>query len=286
MVSTDTLNHLSNPTGLIPRVVEALHAHAPAAPLFGDMAGDLAASSAVLLLIGRCVPGEGNPGEACLVLNKRSSAVRQPRDLCCPGGSVYPRVDFPAARVLSLPGGPLRRWPFWRDWRRQRPIEARWLALYLATALREAFEEMRLNPLRVRFLGPLPHQRLALFRRVIYPLAAWAAPPERFKPNWEVERIVRIPLRSLLSPENYVRYELTLAVPAGSPGPEPVRVLPGFRWQAPHGTELLWGATYRIAMTFLKIAFGFAPPETEHLPRVAGRLTESYLAGEREMETP
>jgi 8-oxo-dGTP pyrophosphatase MutT (NUDIX family) len=286
IIPADARGLLSDPKRLIPAIVAALHAHASATTLFDASAGDLAATSAVLLLLGPCGPGEGRPGEACLVLNKRSSAVRQPGDLCCPGGSVSPAFDFRAARILGLPVGPLGRWPFWRQWRRQKPVEARWLALYYATALREAFEEMRLNPLRARLLGPLPQQRLVLFRRLIYPLAVWVPHQRRFKPNWEVERIMRVPLSRLLRPENYVRYHLTMAVPAGSPGPEPVREVPGFRWHAPHGTELLWGATYRITLTFLKIAFGFAPPGIEHLPQVAGHLTESYLAGERETESP
>jgi len=284
--AADTLQPLSDFKRLIPAITAALYAHASAAPLYDAAAGDLAATSAVLLLLGRCKPAEGRPSEACLVLNKRSAAVRQSGDLCCPGGGVAPRFDFRVARILGLPLGPLGRWPFWRQWRRKKPIDGRWLALYYATALREAFEEMRLNPLRVRFLGPLPQQRLVLFRRLIYPLAAWAPHQHRFKPNREVERILRIPLRGLLSPENYVRYQLTMAMSVGSPGLGPVRDVPGFRWFAPHGTELLWGATYRIVMTFLKIAFGFAPPEIEHLPRVSGYLTESYLSGEREIETP
>ena len=223
------------------------------------------------------------PDDICLILNKRSAQVRQPGDLCCPGGSVSPQFDFRAARVIGLPGGPLARWPYWRSWRRHRPLEARWLALYCATALREAFEEMRLNPFRVRLLGPLPHQRVALFRRLIYPLAAWVPHQHRFKPNWEVERIVRIPLRSLVTPANYIRYRLTVPGSAGSAGPEAVREEPGFRWGAAHGAELLWGATFRITMDFLKLAFGFRPPERDDLPQVIGQLGERYLSGEREL---
>lgn len=282
MIPPDTHDLLSNPIRLIARISEALHARATQASLFNAAAGDLAATSAVLLLLGRCGPGEPRPDDVCLILNKRSTRVRQPGDLCCPGGSVSPRFDGRAARVLGLPGGPLASWPYWRPWRRQRPLEARWLALYCATALREAFEEMRLNPFRVRLLGPLPHQRVALFSRLIYPLAAWVPHQHRFKPNWEVERIVRIPLRSLLTPANYIRYRLTLLGSAGPGGSEAVREESGFRWRAAHGAEFLWGATFRIAMDFLKIVFGFRPPDRDDLPRVDGHLEESYLSGERD----
>ncbi|MGE5256171.1 MAG: NUDIX hydrolase [Hyphomicrobiales bacterium] len=282
MIPPDTLNMLSNPTALIARISEALHARASQASLFAAAAADLSATSAVILLFGRCGPGEPRPDDVCLILNKRSARVRQPGDLCCPGGSVSPRFDYWAARVLALPGSPLARWPYWRSWRRQRPLEARWLGLYCATALREAFEEMRLNPFRVRLLGPLPHQRVVLFRRLIYPLAAWVPHQHRFKPNWEVERIVRIPLRSLLSPDNYIRYRLTMPESVGSSGTEVVRDVPGFRWCAAHGMELLWGATFRITMDFLRLVFGFRPPEPDDLPRVIGQLGESYLSGERD----
>jgi 8-oxo-dGTP pyrophosphatase MutT (NUDIX family) len=283
MIPPDTLNLLSNPTGLIARISEALNARASQASLFAAAAGDLAATSAVMLLLGRCGPGESRPDDVCLILNKRSTRVRQPGDLCCPGGSVSLRLDYWAARVLALPGSPLARWPYWRSWRRQRPLEARWLALYCATALREAFEEMRLNPFHVRLLGPLPHQRVALFRRLIYPLAAWVPHQHRFKPNWEVERIVRIPLRCLLVPANYIRYRLTLLGSAGSAGPPEVREELAFQWSASHGAELLWGATFRITMDFLKIAFDFKPPEGDDLPRLVGQLGESYLTGERDL---
>lgn len=265
--------------------MEALHAHAASAALFDSAAEDLTTTSAVLLLVGVCGPNEGKPGEACFIFNKRSAEVRQPGDLCFPGGSVAPRLDFRVGRILSLPIAPLGRWPFWRLWRRQKPFEARWLRLYFATALREAFEEMRLNPLRAWFLGPLPPQRLVLFRRLIYPMAAWVPGQIQFKPNWEVERIVRIPLGSFLEPDNYIRYRVSMGGAAGFAKPDTVRDVPGFRWVTSYGAELLWGATYRITMRLLNIAFDFTPPAIEDLPQVSARLPESYLTGEREMES-
>ncbi|QCQ20731.1 hypothetical protein [Desulfoglaeba alkanexedens] len=73
----------------------------------------------------------------------------------CPGGTTEQGVDPIFARLLSLPGFPLSRWPHWRRWKRTCPEEAAKLALHLATCMRESWEEMRLNPLRVRFLGVL-----------------------------------------------------------------------------------------------------------------------------------
>jgi 8-oxo-dGTP pyrophosphatase MutT (NUDIX family) len=268
---------LSDPPRLVAAIAAALAAGPGATASFVTPAEDVAAAAAVLFLLGRCGPETGRAGEVGLILNQRSRRVRQPGDLCCPGGGVS-RVDFAAARLLALPFGPLGRWPHWRRWRRERPLEARWVALYLATALREAFEEMRLNPLRARFLGPLPPNRLQLFRKAIYPLAAWTPHRTIFRPNWEVERIVEIPLRDLLDPAGYVCYHVSRASQPGSPGS--VRRMPGFRMPGPAGADILWGATYRIAMDFLKIVFGFEPPPLEALPAVAGELAASYLTGE------
>ncbi len=279
MLPADLEKLIAEPAGLTARIIQALDAHASKAPLFDAAAADLTATSAVLLLLSRGGEGLEKPADICLILNKRSTRVRQSGDLCYPGGSVSPRFDFNAARLLGLPLGPLGRWPRWKKWRQERLLESRWLALYFATALREAFEEMKLNPLRVRFLGPLPHHRLVLFRRMIYPLAVWVPRQQRFKPNWEVARIVRIPLRQLFDPEHYVRYRLTMA--GSSPATEQVREVPAFRFRSRTGRDILWGATYRITMSFLQLVFGFAPPEMESLPREDGHLGKSYLTGER-----
>lgn len=272
---------VSDPARLIPAIIQALDGHAAGTVLFDSMAADLTATSAVLLLLSCGAEAGRKAADVCLILNKRSARVRQAGDLCYPGGSVAPRFDFTAARLLGLPVGPLGRWPWWRTWRRERPLESRWLALYFATALREAFEEMRLNPLRVCFLGPLPHHRLVLFRRLIYPLAAWTPHRPRFKPNWEVERIVGIPLRHLLEPERYIRYRLTMPVASQAVASEQVREVPAFRIPSSSSPDILWGATYRITMAFLQMVFGFSPPTMENLPLVYGHLGRSYFTAER-----
>lgn len=269
---------IADPGTLIPRIERVLYAHAAETAIFTAAAEDLPTASAVLLPLGRLA--EAGAVETCLILNKRSPRVRQPGDLCCPGGGVSPRFDWHASRLIGWPFFPLGRWPFWRRWRRERPGESRWLALYLSTALREGFEEMRINPLRVRFLGPLPPQRLVLFRRLIYPMAVWITNQERFRPSWEVQRIVKIPLRRLLEPSNYVRYRLRMEFPRATAGTEKTREHPGFCLPDVDGPEVLWGVTYRMTMAFLNIVFGFTPPAPEHLPIVSASLGAAYLTGE------
>lgn len=236
--------------------------------------GDLNRISAVLFLM-----AHGPDGAPLLILNKRSHRVRQPGDLCCPGGSVAPVLDRWVARWLRLPTSPLYRWPQAGWWRRHRRRDWQKLSLLLATALREGMEEMRLNPLGVAFLGPLPVQRLVLFDRLIYPLVGWVNRQQRFFPNWEVERVVRIPVAALLDAHNYARFRLSFTI--GEPGDADLRErdMPCFIHRRNGREELLWGATYRITEQFLTTVFDFVPPATAALPVVYRQLDRSYLDG-------
>ncbi len=236
-------------------------------------------ASVVLFLIGNHPAEKGARPEPCLVLNKRSVRVRQPGDLCCPGGGISPGFDCLAAGLLKLPGSPLIRWPYWR---RLKVVDGNGrLALLMATAFREGLEEMRLNPLGLEFLGLLPRQDLVLFSRMIYPLVCRVKWQQRFFPNWEVERIVPIPIRHLLDPGRYAQYRLTIDIP-GPDRPEPeTRQLPCFIHRQREGSDIFWGATLRIAMQFLEIVHGFVPPQLDNLPVVQGRLSGEYLTGMR-----
>ena len=109
--------------------------------------------------------------QATLLLNKRSDQVQQPGDLCCPGGAVHPFLDRLLHRLLFFKRGAAYRWAK----EREQPLFHR-ITFFLATALREAWEEIRLNPFRVEFLGALPCYQLASFQRVIFPLVGLAAP--------------------------------------------------------------------------------------------------------------
>jgi hypothetical protein len=219
-------------------------------------------------------------GGPCIIFNKRSRKVKQPGDLCFPGGRVAPRLDPLLSKLIGLPLFPLSRHVYWRRWKHKRPDGAKRLALLLTTCLRESFEEMRLNPLGVRFLGPLSPQRLIMFHRVIYPMVGWVSKQRRFFPNWEVEKIVHIPLRNLLNPYDYVCYRVHMNIADGGRWLPDVQDFPCFLHRHEQETELLWGATYRITMAFLEQIFGFKPPELASLPIVQGSLDQSYLNGD------
>ena len=266
---------LQQPVALRRHITDRLEEHSRLKSLFDLEDADWPTISAVLFAIGR-YPVKGQfYGQPCLILNKRSAKVRQPGDLCCPGGRVSPRLDAVLATLLRLPMLPLANWPYWSRWQRERARRAGWLRLLLATGLRESLEEMRLNPFGVAVLGPLESQPLVMFGRVIYPIVVWVSGQKRFYPNWEVDKIVRIPLRNLFDSAKYARYRLRIENPASA---EKINIFPCFRLKKDGTTEILWGATYRITIGFLKQVFGFEPPDMHSLPEIHGRLGRFYLS--------
>jgi hypothetical protein len=268
-------NLLRQPPRLIKHITRRLYARNSRQSVFPGDGIDWQSASAVLFLLG-CYPQKGRlSGEPCLILNKRSVKVRQPGDLCCPGGRVSRRLDGGLATLLKLPMLHLSRWPHWPHWRKTRPRDAKRLRLLLATGVRESIEEMRLNPFGLDFLGPLPAQSLVMFQRVIYPMVVWVSGQKRFYPNWEVEKIIYIPLRDLLDPTGYAQYQLRFETQSST---AQVKPFPCFRYEKENETEVLWGATYRITTVFLDNVFGFVPPDPNSLPEIHGSLSKSYLS--------
>jgi hypothetical protein len=188
-------------------------------------------------------------------------------------------LDPCLAKALKLPFSPLARWPYWGEWRYERRHEARRLSLLLATGLRESFEEMRLNPWGVNFLGPMPQQELLMFQRVIYPMVVWIRRQQKFFPNWEVERIVYIPLRDLLDAKSYACCRLHFKASHERQSPGFSRDFPCFCHEHEEGRDVLWGATYRIVTAFLEMVFEFRPPDVSSVPVIYGELEEQYLNG-------
>lgn len=275
------LDLLRDPPALTAHIIRVLQERNTLEHVFPKGISGSAATSAVLLLLGQHCQKNGLSPEPCLVLNKRSTKVRQPGDLCFPGGRIAPRLDSYLGRLLSLPFFPLGRWPHWSDWCDVRRPESRRLALLFAAGIRESLEEMCLNPLGVKFLGPMPSQSLVMFPRVIYPMAGWITRQRCFLPNWEVEKIVRISLRDLLNPDYYACYRLYFGTFYANGQNGTTQDLPCFLHKKQEEKEILWGATYGIVMVFLELVFGFRPPDIGSLPVVYGSLDENYLTGSR-----
>lgn len=108
-------------------------------------------------------PEEGHDGEFVLQLIKRSSHVPQGGDLSGPGGMLHPFIDTTIMKCLLFGVPPIM------DRMQRKELKKRGLPtqgavmLFLATAVRESWEEIGLNPCNVRLLGPLPCYRLNLF---------------------------------------------------------------------------------------------------------------------------
>jgi 8-oxo-dGTP pyrophosphatase MutT (NUDIX family) len=223
----------------------------------------------------------GGQCEFFLQLIKRSSEVPQPGDLSCPGGMLHPVTDPLLKHVVTSGLTPILRGKARALAKARGPGAYDWISLFLTNAVREAWEEVRLNPFNIRFLGPLPSRELYVFSRIIFPVVGLVNSHWRLRPNWEVERIVEIPLAAFFEPENYA----TLKVEIESKVPfrhqvEPVRDFPCFLYTPPGGTEeVLWGATMFIIMNFLEIVFGFSLPAVISDRVVRKSLRPDYATG-------
>ncbi|HSN20467.1 MAG TPA: CoA pyrophosphatase [Usitatibacter sp.] len=109
------------------------------------------------------------------------------------------------------------------------------------TALREAEEEIGIDPARVQLLGRLPEYRTSTGFSVT-PVVGWAEPPLDYRPDpHEVEDVFEVPLAFLLDPRNH-RYESAFH-----------RGRMRKYWAMPFGERFIWGATAGMLVTFHRI---------------------------------
>jgi 8-oxo-dGTP pyrophosphatase MutT (NUDIX family) len=112
------------------------------------------------------------------------------------------------------------------------------------TALREAFEEIGLDPADVRVLGRTA-EYLTITNYMITPVIGVIPWPYRLRPAAEeVSRVFTIPLSWLADPANHERRLRELPTPFGS-----ATVI----YFHPYDGEVLWGATARITLNLLSI---------------------------------
>lgn len=223
--------------------------------------------------------GGHHSGEYVFLLNKRSSQVKQAGDLCAPGGGIHPLLDRLGQKALEMGLLPCARGPALDRARQRGKALYRRILFFLANALRESWEELRLNPCNVEFLGPLQIYRLSARNWIMFPLAGRVLRPWKPRLSWEVEKIVSIPLAAFFQPENYAVYSLEVPeklVAQGIPDP----------WEFPclvhkedGEEEILWGATYQVIRSFLKILFGTPLPQPDKTTVIHRPLVPNYLSG-------
>jgi hypothetical protein len=110
-------------------------------------------------------------------------------------------------------------------------------------------------------------------------MVVWIHRQKHFLPNWEVDKIVYVPVRELLNPDAYACYRLHFNVDGKRGGDGTIQDFPCFRHQNEKEQEVLWGATFRIVMSFLEMVFGFTAPSTDSLPVIYNTLDQRYLSG-------
>jgi 8-oxo-dGTP pyrophosphatase MutT (NUDIX family) len=109
------------------------------------------------------------------------------------------------------------------------------------TALREAEEEVGIDPARIEILGALPEYHTSTGFKVT-PVVGWAEPPIAFRPDpHEVAEVFEVPLRFLLDPGNH-RYESAF-----------FKGRQRHYWAMPYEQRFIWGATAGMLVTFQRI---------------------------------
>lgn len=222
-------------------------------------------------------------GQYVFLLSKRSENVQQPGDLCAPGGGIHPFIDSLSEMLLQFGLLPGVRGPALERARSRGKQTYEKILFLLGNALRESWEELRLSPFNVEFLGPLPTYCLQSRRWIIFPLVGRVKRSWKARFSWEVDKIVSIPLELFFQPENYGVYSLEVPeklVAQGIPNP----------WEFPclihredEEEEILWGATFKVIQTFFKIVFDFSFPPAETGRVIHRPLASNYLTGRQEL---
>jgi len=153
------------------------------------------------------------------------------------------------------------------------------ILFFLGNALRESWEELRLSPFNLEFLGPLPTYCLQSRKWIIFPLVGRVKRSWRPKYSWEVEKIVSIPLEAFFHPTNYAIYSLEVPEKLAAHGiPNPWE-FPCLVHQENGEEEILWGATFKVIQTFFKIVLDFTFPSPDSRNIIHKPLASNYLSG-------
>jgi len=210
-------------------------------------------------------------------LIKRSDKVSQGGDISCPGGMLQPRQDNLFSRLLKAGILPLMRDKRQRRMQSEDRATSSLIRLFLATALREAWEEIGLNPLKVRYLGALPSYSLTLFDRTIFPVVCLTSLPFSYRLSSEVEKILEIPVSYFFQSDHYAMLNIK-ASPASETEPLEYR-MPCFVISDGQGdNDILWGATFNIIRNFLNIISDNSLPAVDSSRTFNKILSVNYIS--------
>jgi len=236
---------------------------------------DHLAAGVVLLINYR---SDRNSSEYFFQLIKRSNTVTQAGDISCPGGIVHQRLDRILSHLIKTGIIPSLRDHNLNSAQFQNKETAYLIRLLLTTALREAWEEVGLNPFNVKFLGALPCYSLSFLARTIFPVVCLTTKPFQYKLSSEVEKILEIPVGFFFDQSNYALLEIKTAA---TNNPEhllyqmPCLAIP----DGLGGEDILWGATFNIITNFLRIISDDTLPTPSSSRTIDKVLTNNYITG-------
>jgi len=232
-------------------------------------------AAGVVLLLNYKQMSSGN-SEYVFQLIKRSSRVSQAGDISCPGGMLHPMTDKLLSSVFTTGLFPALSSEISRATLDKDRESVHLIRLFLSNAIREAWEEIGLNPLRVSFLGALPCYSLSLIARTIFPTVCLTPEPFAFRLSSEVEKILEIPLRVFFDASQYALLELE--TPYGDPlhsNQFPCIILTDAQGEK----EILWGATFYIITNFLRIISNNSLPVPDSPSIFKKVLSKNYISG-------
>jgi 8-oxo-dGTP pyrophosphatase MutT (NUDIX family) len=219
-----------------------------------------------------------NGSEYIFQLIKRSNTVTQAGDISCPGGIVHPGLDRIMSYLLKTRIIPTVHSHNLYSSQFGDKETASLIRLFLTTALREAWEEVGLNPFNVMFLGALPCYSLSFLARTIFPVVCLTAKPFQYKLSSEVDKILEIPVSFFFQQSNYALLEIKTS--SGNNTEHllyqlPCLVIP----DGLGGEDILWGATFNIITNFLRIISDDSLPSPSSSRTINKVLSNKYISG-------
>ncbi len=233
-----------------------------------------------LFFLRKTKPKKDSSGEYVVLLSKRSQRIQQGGDLCAPGGGAHPVLDGITQKILRIGIFPWAKGSAFRRGQERGEATYKKILFFLGNALRESWEEIRLSPFNVEFLGPLPSYRLQSRGWVIFPLVGRVKHPWQPKLSSEVDKIIPFPLSIFFQPKRQALYSLEVPeelITQGIPNPWE---FPCVVYDADGEEEILWGATYAILRSFLSIIFNHPLPQPGGERIIHRRLIANYLSGD------
>jgi 8-oxo-dGTP pyrophosphatase MutT (NUDIX family) len=232
-------------------------------------------AAGVVLLLNYKQMSSGN-SEYVFQLIKRSNRVSQAGDISCPGGMLHPLTDRLLSSVFTTGLFPALSSEISRATADKDGESVHLIRLFLTNAVREAWEEIGLNPWRVSFLGALPCYSLSLIARTIFPTVCLTPEPFAFRLSSEVEKVLEIPLRAFFDASKYALLELE--TPFSDPlhsNQFPCIILTDAQGEK----EILWGATFYIITNFLRIISNDSLPVPDSPSIFKKVLSKNYISG-------